>query len=150
MLLQVKAPQLFGDGLDVCFTIAAVKHLAREVDARFGHDANEAAPDISHKLGLGWFLGCQAQMFAPKTLQTVGTGGAHFVGLVEAYAKTQGLWHDPNNEAEYSEYLELDLGAVVPSIQMKYINIKGNMNNDMKKIYMSMSDILFENCRVFN
>ncbi|MFN5558869.1 MAG: aconitate hydratase AcnA, partial [Rhodoluna sp.] len=31
-------------------------------------------------------------------------------------AKTQGLWHDPNNEAEYSEYLELDLGAVVPSI----------------------------------
>ncbi|MFN6315532.1 MAG: aconitate hydratase AcnA [Rhodoluna sp.] len=38
------------------------------------------------------------------------------IALVEAYAKTQGLWHDPNNEAEYSEYLELDLGAVVPSI----------------------------------
>ena len=38
----------------------------------------------------------------------------------------------------------------VPSIQMKYINIKGNMNNDLKKIYMSMSDILFENGRVFN
>jgi len=33
---------------------------------------------------------------------------------------------------------------------MKYINIKGNMNNDLKKIYMSMSDILFENRRVFN
>ncbi len=38
------------------------------------------------------------------------------IALVEAYAKTQGLWHDPNNEAEYSEYLELHLGAVVPSI----------------------------------
>ncbi len=39
----------------------------------------------------------------------------------------------------------------VPLIQMnKYINIKGNMNNDLKKIYMSMSDILFENGCVFN
>ncbi len=40
--------------------------------------------------------------------------------------------------------------VIVPSIQMKYINIKGNMNNDLKKIYMSMSDILFENRRAFN
>ncbi len=40
--------------------------------------------------------------------------------------------------------------VIVPSIQMKYINLKGNMNNDLKKIYMSMSDILFENRRVFN
>lgn len=36
--------------------------------------------------------------------------------LVEAYAKAQGLWHDPSKEAEYSEYLELDLSTVVPSI----------------------------------
>ncbi|MDA0567110.1 aconitate hydratase AcnA [Streptomonospora sp. S1-112] len=36
--------------------------------------------------------------------------------LVEAYAKEQGLWHDPSHEPEYSEYLELDLGDVVPSI----------------------------------
>ena len=36
--------------------------------------------------------------------------------LVETYAKEQGLWHDPNNEPVYSEYLELDLGDVVPSI----------------------------------
>ena len=36
--------------------------------------------------------------------------------LVEAYAKEQGLWHDPSREAEYSEYLELDLSTVVPSI----------------------------------
>lgn len=36
--------------------------------------------------------------------------------LVEAYAKEQGLWHDPSVEARYSERLELDLSSVVPSI----------------------------------
>ncbi len=45
---------------------------------------------------------------------------AHQVALVEAYAKEQGLWHDPTDpafvEPRYSEYLELDLGSVVPSI----------------------------------
>lgn len=38
------------------------------------------------------------------------------VSLVEQYAKEQGLWHDPSREATYSEYLELDLSTVVPSI----------------------------------
>ncbi|WP_151526818.1 aconitate hydratase AcnA [Serinicoccus kebangsaanensis] len=38
------------------------------------------------------------------------------VALVEAYAKEQGMWADPDNEARYSEYLELDLSTVVPSI----------------------------------
>ncbi|WP_144862046.1 aconitate hydratase [Micrococcus luteus] len=38
------------------------------------------------------------------------------VALVEAYTKEQGLWHDPSAEVEYSEYLELDLSTVVPSI----------------------------------
>ncbi len=38
------------------------------------------------------------------------------VALVEAYAKEQGLWHDPASEPVYSEYLELDLSTVVPSI----------------------------------
>ncbi len=38
------------------------------------------------------------------------------VALVEAYARAQGLWHDPAHEAAYSEYLELDLSTVVPSI----------------------------------
>ncbi|MGW4771030.1 aconitate hydratase [Nocardia sp. NPDC004278] len=38
------------------------------------------------------------------------------VALVEAYAKEQGLWHDADNEPAYSEYLELDLSTVVPSI----------------------------------
>ena len=38
------------------------------------------------------------------------------VALVEAYTKAQGLWHDPAVEPTYSEYLELDLSTVVPSI----------------------------------
>ena len=40
----------------------------------------------------------------------------HQVALVEAYAKEQGLWHDPDAEPTYSEYLELDLSTIVPSI----------------------------------
>ncbi len=38
------------------------------------------------------------------------------VALVEAYAKEQGLWHDADKEPRYSEYLELDLSTIVPSI----------------------------------
>lgn len=38
------------------------------------------------------------------------------IALVEAYSKAQGLWHDPLIEPRYSEYLELDLSSVVPSI----------------------------------
>ncbi|MFB7798049.1 aconitate hydratase AcnA [Isoptericola sp. NPDC056134] len=42
------------------------------------------------------------------------------LALVEAYAKEQGLWLDPSSasyvEPRFSEYLELDLGTVVPSI----------------------------------
>lgn len=38
------------------------------------------------------------------------------VALVEAYAKEQGLWHDPDAEPEYSERLELDLSTIEPSL----------------------------------
>ena len=38
------------------------------------------------------------------------------IALVETYAKTQGLWHSNDREPRYSEYLELDLGTVRPSI----------------------------------
>ena len=38
------------------------------------------------------------------------------IALVEAYAKAQGLWHEADHEPRFSEYLELDLGDVVPSI----------------------------------
>ena len=38
------------------------------------------------------------------------------VELISAYAKMQGLWHDPSVEPRFSEVVELDLGTVVPSI----------------------------------
>ena len=38
------------------------------------------------------------------------------VRLVEAYAKEQGLWHDPAHEPAYSQTIELDLATVEPSI----------------------------------
>ncbi|WP_322409169.1 aconitate hydratase [Microbacterium invictum] len=38
------------------------------------------------------------------------------LALVEQYSKAQTLWHDPSREPVFSEYLELDLGTVVPSI----------------------------------
>ena len=41
---------------------------------------------------------------------------AEVVALVEAYAKEQGLWHDPAAEPVFSETLELDLGSVEPSL----------------------------------
>lgn len=38
------------------------------------------------------------------------------LALVETYAKEQHLWHDPASEPVFSEYMELDLSTVVPSI----------------------------------
>jgi aconitate hydratase len=38
------------------------------------------------------------------------------VALVEAYAKEQGLWHDPVHTPAYSQVLDLDLSTVTPSI----------------------------------
>jgi len=38
------------------------------------------------------------------------------VALVEKYAKTQGLWHDPSILPRFSQVVELDLSTVVPSI----------------------------------
>ncbi|MGY1603189.1 aconitate hydratase [Geodermatophilus sp. SYSU D00815] len=65
-------------------------------------------------------FGSTAAMF-PIDEETIGylelTGrSAEQVALVEAYAKEQGLWHDPSREPVFSEYLELDLATVVPSI----------------------------------
>ena len=50
-----------------------------------------------------------------RYLRLTGRAGEQ-VALVEAYAKEQGLWHDPAAEPRYSEYLELDLATVVPSL----------------------------------
>ncbi|HGM7287633.1 TPA: aconitate hydratase AcnA [Stenotrophomonas maltophilia] len=39
------------------------------------------------------------------------------INLVEAYAKAQGLWHEPDSpHAQYSTTLELDMGTVKPSL----------------------------------
>ena len=38
------------------------------------------------------------------------------VKLTEAYAKAQGLWHDPANRPTYTDTLSLDLSTVVPSL----------------------------------
>jgi aconitate hydratase len=38
------------------------------------------------------------------------------IQLVEAYAKEQGMWHDPSHTPDYSERLSLDLSTVVPSL----------------------------------
>ena len=50
-----------------------------------------------------------------KYLELTGRS-AEQIALVEAYAKEQGLWHDPEAEPRYSERLELDLATVVPSL----------------------------------
>jgi aconitate hydratase len=41
---------------------------------------------------------------------------AEQIELVEKYAKRNGLWHDVSIEPRFSEYVELDLAEVVPSI----------------------------------
>ncbi|MFC7738775.1 aconitate hydratase AcnA [Roseomonas sp. GCM10028921] len=38
------------------------------------------------------------------------------VALVEAYAKAQGLWYDPDNAPRYTDVLELDLSSLRPSL----------------------------------
>ncbi len=46
-------------------------------------------------------------------LRLTGRAERH-VELVEAYAKAQGLWHDPHRELRFDETIELYLGDVVP------------------------------------
>jgi aconitate hydratase len=48
-------------------------------------------------------------------LRLTGRAEGH-VALVEAYAKEQGLWHDPSRDLQFSEELGLDLSTIVPSI----------------------------------
>lgn len=50
-----------------------------------------------------------------RYLELTGRDAAQ-VALVEAYAKEQGLWHDPDAEPDYSERLELDLATIEPSL----------------------------------
>ena len=48
-------------------------------------------------------------------LRLTGRSEAH-IRLVEEYARLQGLWHDAHHEPRYSEYVELDLATVEPSL----------------------------------
>ena len=41
---------------------------------------------------------------------------AQLIALTEAYAKEQGMWHDPSAEPRFTTTLELDLATVVPSL----------------------------------
>ena len=41
---------------------------------------------------------------------------AERIALVEAYCKENGLWHDPDEPATYSQVIELDLSTVEPSL----------------------------------
>jgi aconitate hydratase len=50
-----------------------------------------------------------------RYLRFTGRSDEH-VALVRAYAKHQGLWHDPARTVRYAEVVELDLGTVVPSL----------------------------------
>lgn len=65
------------------------------------------------------------------------------VALVEAYAKAQGFWLDPNAEPVFTDVLELDLGSVQPSLagpkrpQDKVLlgSVDDVFNNDLTKVY---------------
>jgi aconitate hydratase len=50
-----------------------------------------------------------------RYLRFTGRSEEH-VRFVEAYAKSQGLWHEPSAEPAYSEHVELDLATVEPSL----------------------------------
>jgi aconitate hydratase len=73
---------------------------------------------------------------------------AEQIALVEAYAKEQGLWHNPDFEAEYSETLELDLATVVPSIagpkrpqdRIELVNGKAAFRQSLKA-YVTHGDV---------
>ena len=51
-----------------------------------------------------------------RYLRLTGRGEGQ-VNLVEAYAKAQGLWHDPQRELRFDARIEIDLGDVVPVIR---------------------------------
>lgn len=51
-----------------------------------------------------------------RYLEQTDRGGEH-LDLVEAYARTQGLWHDADGEQpDYAEVVQIDLGEIVPSV----------------------------------
>ncbi|MEC9066919.1 MAG: aconitate hydratase AcnA [Pseudomonadota bacterium] len=65
------------------------------------------------------------------------------IALVEAYSREQGMWFEPDNEPVFTKTLELDIGAVVPSLagpkrpQDKVIlpEVDELFNSDLEKLY---------------
>jgi len=65
------------------------------------------------------------------------------IALVEAYSREQGMWFEPDNEPVFTKTLELDIGAVVPSLagpkrpQDKVIlpEVDKLFNSDLEKLY---------------
>jgi aconitate hydratase len=68
------------------------------------------------------------------------------IELVEAYAKEQGLWHDEDSEAPtYSDEIELDLAAVVPSIAgPKRPQDRVSLTESRDAFRMALEDVLPE------
>ena len=72
------------------------------------------------------------------------------VALVEAYSRAQLLWHDPDREPVYSEYLELDLSTVVPSIsgpkrpqdRIELSRAKAQFESDLRNYTVIEKDIV--------
>ena len=70
------------------------------------------------------------------------------INLVEAYVKEQGMWHDPSEEITFSEYLELDLSTVVPSIsgpkrpqdRISLTDAKAQFHEDIKNYATHVDD----------
>jgi len=65
------------------------------------------------------------------------------IALVEAYSREQGMWFEPGNEPVFTSTLDLDIGAVVPSLagpkrpQDKVIlpEVDELFNSDLKTLY---------------
>ncbi len=65
------------------------------------------------------------------------------IALVEAYAREQGMWFDPANEPIFTNTLDLDMGAVVPSLagpkrpqdRIALPEVDDSFNGDLSKLY---------------
>ena len=101
------------------FKLAAVKTQVSVKD--YCLDVNEVTADSYASCVAS--KGCNdafVKVCDPSTYGAPGKGNLPMVCVdfpqAAAYCKAQGLWHDPAQEPIYSEYLELDLSTVVPSI----------------------------------
>ncbi len=65
------------------------------------------------------------------------------IALVEAYAREQGMWFEPDNEPVFTRTLELEIGDVVPSLagpkrpqdKVALSQVDELFNSDLKKLY---------------